>query len=152
MVVWWNPNSLTRLGNFSFSLNLLKTCPWWNATFIIPLFFVLIISSYRLIIFVVSSGSCISSTSLFKSSNSTTSSMVSESNNYFFISSFDRRFAFLLSVKSFHIYKQKIITLVPNLKQKLFIQAHFFCKFRSKNLPHLQSSFLFRILLLRYCQ
>ena len=69
MVVLWNPNSLTSLANFSFSLNLLKTCPWWYATFIIPFFFVLIISSYRLIISAAFSGSCISSASLFKSSN-----------------------------------------------------------------------------------
>ena len=58
MVVLWIPNSLTNSANFSFSLNLLKTCPWWYATFIIPFFFVLIISSYRLIIFAASSGSC----------------------------------------------------------------------------------------------
>ena len=50
MVVLWIPNSLTSLANFFFSLNLLKICPWWNATFIIPFFFILIISSYCLII------------------------------------------------------------------------------------------------------
>ena len=50
MIALWILNSLTSLANFSFSLNLLKTCPWWYATFIIPLFFVWIISSYRLII------------------------------------------------------------------------------------------------------
>ena len=48
IVVLWIPNSLTSFANFSFSLNLLKTCPWWYATFIIPFLFVLIISSYRL--------------------------------------------------------------------------------------------------------
>ena len=65
MVVLWIPNSLTSLENFSFSLNLLKTCPWWYATFIIPFFFVLIISSYRLIISAAFSGYCISWASLF---------------------------------------------------------------------------------------
>ena len=49
MMVLWNPNSLTSLANFSFPLNILKTCPWSYATFIILSFFVLIISSYRLI-------------------------------------------------------------------------------------------------------
>ena len=72
----------------------------------------------RLIIFTASPGSYVSSACLFKLSNSTNSSMVIESNNCFFISSFDRRFAFLLSAKPFRIYKQKIITLIPNLKQK----------------------------------
>ena len=118
MVVLWNPNSLTSLANFSFSLNLLKTCPWWYATFIIPLVFVLIISSYRLIIFAASSGSYVSSASLFRSSNSTISSIVIESSNLLFISSFDKRFAiYYLSQISTSINK-KITTLVPNLKQK----------------------------------
>ena len=40
-------------------------------------------------------------------SNSTTSSIVIESNNLVFISSFDKLFAFLLSVNPFHVYKQK---------------------------------------------
>ena len=118
MGVLWIPNSLTSLANFSFSLNLLKMCPWWNAMFIIPFFFVLMISSYCLIISAAFSRSYISLTSLFKSSNSTFSSMIIESSNCFFIPSFDRRFVFLLSVKPFHIYKQKISTIVPNLKQK----------------------------------
>ena len=48
MVVFWIPNSLTSLANFSFSLNILKTCPWWYATFNILFLSVLIISSYRL--------------------------------------------------------------------------------------------------------
>ena len=61
MVVLWLPNSLTSLANFSFSLNLLKTCPWRYATFIIPFFFVLITSSYRLIISAASSRSFTSS-------------------------------------------------------------------------------------------
>ena len=115
MVVLWIPKSPTSLANFSFSLNLLKTCPWWYPTFIIPLFFVLIISSYCLITFAAFSGSYTSSVSLFRSSHSKTSSIVTESNNFFFISSFDHRFAFLY-VAPFHIYKQKISTLVPNLK------------------------------------
>ena len=102
-----------------------------------PFLFVLIISSYRLIISAAFSISCISS------------SMIIESNIFFFISSFDRRFAFLLSATHFHIYKQKKITLVPGLKQKCLSRL-IFCKFRSKKLPHLQSSFLFHILLLKY--
>ena len=121
MVVLWIPNLPTSLVNFSFSLNLLKTCSWWYATFIIPLFFILIISSYRLIISAAFYESCASSACLFRSSHSKTLSIVIESNNFFFISSFDKRFAFLLSVKPFHIYKQKISTLVLNLKEKIFI-------------------------------
>ena len=152
IVVLWNPNSLTRLAKFSFSLNLLKSCPWWYATFIIPLLFLLIISSYRLIIFAASSGSYVSSASLFKSSNSTTSSMVIEYNNCFFISSFDRHFAFLLSAKPFHIYKQKNKHFSTKYKTKMFIKANFFCRFISKKLPHLQPFFLFHIFLLRYYQ
>ena len=35
-----------------------------------------------------------------------------DSNNCFFISSFDNRFVFLLSSAPFHIYKQKITTIV----------------------------------------
>ena len=136
MVVLWIPNSLTSLANFSFSLNLLKTCPWRYATFIIPLFYVLIISSYRLIIFPAFSGSCTSSASSFKSSNSRFSSMIIESSNRFFASSLDLGFVFLLSTEPFHIYKQKINTLVPNLKQK-YLSKLIFCKFRSKKLPHL---------------
>ena len=110
--ILWIPNSLTSLTNFSFSLNLLNTCPWWNATLIIPFFFVLMISSYLLITSAAFSSSRISSASLFKSSNSTTSSMIIDSNNYSFISSFDGRFVFLLPATPFHIYKQKIITIV----------------------------------------
>ena len=135
MVVLWILNSLTSLANFSFSLNLLETCPWWYATFIFLFFFVLIKSSYRLIISAASSGYCTSSASLFQFSNSVTWSMIIESNNCFFISSFDRRLAFLLSAIPFHIYKQKLITLVPNLKQKCLSKLIFFCKFRSKKLP-----------------
>ena len=83
----------------------------------------------------------------FKSSNSTFSSMIIESSNRFFISSLDLCFAFLLSTEPFHIYKQKINTLVPNLKQKSLSKL-IFRKFRSKKIPHLQSSLLFHILLL----
>ena len=132
MVVLWVPNSLTSVSNFSFSLNLLKTFPWWYATFMIPLFFALIISSYRLIISAVFSGSCIFSASLFKSSNSTTLSMIIESNNCFFI--YYRCFAFLLSAKPFHIYKQKNNRYSTKYKIKMFIQANFFCMFRSKKI------------------
>ena len=91
-----------------------------------PFLFVFIISSYPLIISAAFSCSCISLTFLFK------------------------RFAFLLSATPFHIYKQKIITLVSSLKEKCLFRLIFFCKFRNKTLPHLQSSFLFHILLLRY--
>ena len=134
MVVLWIPNSLTSLANFSFSLNLLKTCPWWYATFIIPSFFVLIISSYRLIIFAAFSGSCTSSASLFKLSNSRFSSMIIESSNRFFISSLDLRFVFLLSTKPFHIYKQKINTLAANLtlKQKCLSRLIFLQVYKQK--------------------
>ena len=116
--------------------------------------FVLIISSYRLIIFAAFSGSYTSSASLFKLSNSRFSSMIIESSNRFFISSIDLRFVFLLSTKLFHIYKQKINTLVPNLnlKQKCLSRLIFFCKFRSEKLPHLQSFLLFHILVLKYYQ
>ena len=151
IVVLWIPNSLTSLANFSFSLNLLKTCPWWYATFIIPLFFVLIISSYRLIIFAAFSGSCTSYASLFKSSNSRFSSILIKSSNRFFISSLDLRFVFLLSTKFFHIYKEKINTLVPNvnLKQKCLSRLIFFASLEAKN--YLKLPF-FDILLLKYYQ
>ena len=125
MVVWWIPNSRTSLVNFYFSLNLLNTCPWWYVTSIILFFFVLIISSYRLIISADFSGSCIYLASLFKSSNSTTSSIIIYSNNCFFISSFDRRLAFLLSAKTFHIYKQKNNHYSTKSKTRIFIQANF---------------------------
>ena len=148
MVVLWIPNSLTSLANFSFSLNFLKTCPWWYATFIIPLFFFLIIPFNYFACF---SGSCTSSASLFKSSNSRFSSMIIESSNPFLTSSLDLRFVILLSTEPFHIYKQKINTLVTNLKQK-YLSKLIFCQFRSKKLPHIQSSLLFHILFLRYCQ
>ena len=127
----------------SFKNHSLIKCDVYN-----PFLFVLIISSYRLIIFAAFSGSCTSSASLFKSSNSRFSSMIIESSNRFFASSLDLGFVFLLSTEPFHIYKQKINTLVPNLKQK-YLSKLIFCKFRSKKLPHLQSSFLFHILLLR---
>ena len=132
MVVLWTPNSLASVTNFSFSLNLFSTCLWWYVTFIISFFFVLIIYSYRLIISAAISGSCISSASLFKSSNSRTLSMIIESDNCFFISSFDRRLPFhYLPNLSLSINK-KIITIVPNLKQKYLSKLTFFCKFRSK--------------------
>ena len=134
MVVLWIPKSLTSLANFSFSLNLLKICPWWNATFIIPFFFILIISSYCLITSAAFSGSYISSASLFKSSNSRFSSIIMESNNRVFISSFDKGFAFLLSATPFHIYKQKNNHYSTKSKTKMFIQANFFCKSRSKKI------------------
>ena len=86
---------------------------------------------------------------LLKSSNSRFSSIIIESSNNFFISSLALRFVFLLSAKPFHIYKQKISTLVPNLKQTHLSKLIFF-KFRSKNLPHLQSFLLFHILFLRF--
>ena len=85
----------------SFKNHSLIKCDVYN-----PFIFVLIISSYRLI---VSDAYLYSYISSF---------MIIKSNNYFFISSFDRRFAFLLSAAPFHINKQKIITLVPGLKQK----------------------------------
>ena len=80
------------------------------------------------------------STSLFKSSNSRFSSKTIDSNNSFFISSFDRRFVFLLFAKPFHIHKQKkIITIVPNIKQKCLSKLIFvFASLEAKKLPHLQ--------------
>ena len=107
MVVSRNLNSLTSLANFSLYLILLKNCPRWYATFIIPLFFVLIISSYCLNIFTASSGPCVSSAYLLRSPNSTTSYIVIESNNFFFISFLDKRFAFFLSPKAFHSINKK---------------------------------------------
>ena len=59
--------------------------------------------------------------------------MIIESNNNFFTSSLDLRFVFLLSTEPFHIYKQKINTLVPNLKQK-YLSTLIFCKFKSKKI------------------
>ena len=106
----WITNSATISVNFFFSLNFLKTCPWWYATFIIPFFFVLMISSYRLTISAALSG--------FKSSLSKTLSIIIESSNFVLISSFDKR-AFLLSAEPF--YKQKINTLRPNLKTKKYL-------------------------------
>ena len=151
MVVSWIPNSLTSLANFSFSLNLLKTCPWWYVTFVIPFIFVLIISSYHLVIFAAFSGCCTSYASLFKSSNSRFSSIIIKSSNRFFISSLDLRFVFLLSTKFFHIYKEKINTLVPNvnLKQKCLSRLIFFGSLEAKN--YLKLPF-FDILLLKYYQ
>ena len=121
MVFFWIPNSSTSLVNFSFSLNLIKTCPWWYATFTIPLFFILTISSYRLTISAAFSGAYISLTSLFRSSNSTNSSIVIESNNFVFISSFHKRFAFLLSVRPLHIYKQKNKHFSTKSKNKKYL-------------------------------
>ena len=152
MVVFWIPNSLTSLANFSFSLNLLKICPWWNATFIIPSSFLLIISSYRLIISAAFLGSWISSASLFKSSNSRFSSTTIESNNCFFNSSvIDVLPNYYLPHLSTSINK-KIITIVPNLKQKCLSKLIFFTSLGAKKLRCLQSSFLYHILLLRYYQ
>ena len=59
--------------------------------------------------------------------------MIMKSNNYFFISSFDRRF-FLPIYQVFHIYKQKNYQYGTKSKKKIFIQAIFFCKFRSKKI------------------
>ena len=59
--------------------------------------------------------------------------MIIESNNNFFTSSLDLRFVFLLSTEPFHIYKQKINTLVPNLKQK-YLSTLIFCKLKSKKI------------------
>ena len=145
MLVLWIPNSLTSLANFYFSLNLLKTCLWWYATFIIPFLFVLIISSYRLIIFAAFSGSCTFSASLFKSSNSRFSTKIIESSNRFFTSSLDLRFVFLLSTKPFHSYEQKINTLVLNLnlKQKCLSRLIFFASLEAKNYLICSHSFFF---------
>ena len=130
MVVLWIPNSLTSLANFSFSLNLLKICPWWNATFIIPFFFVLITSSYRLIVSVAFSRSCTSLTSLFISSNSTTSSLII---SFLSLLLTDVLPFYYLPHVSTSINK-KIIPIVPNLKQKCLSKLifFFFWKFRSK--------------------
>ena len=119
----------------SFKNHSLIKCDVYN-----PFLFVLIISPYRLIV-----SAAFSCSRIF-------SFMIIKSNNYFFISSFDRRFAFLLYATPFHIYKQKIITLVPDLKQKCLSRLNFFASLEAKKLPHLQSSFLFYILLLRYYQ
>ena len=73
--------------------------------------------------------------------NSRFSSMIIKSNNCFFISSFDRRFAFLLSALAFHIHKQKNSHYSTKSKTKAFIQANFFCKFRSKTIT--SSAFIF---------
>ena len=128
MVVLWIPNSLTSLGNFYFSLNLLKTCPWWYATSTIPLFFILIISSYRLIISAAFSGSCVSSASLFKFSNSTTSSVVLESNNCFLSLLLTDVSPFYYLPRLSTSINKKIITLVPNLKQKYLPKLNFFAR------------------------
>ena len=101
----------------SFKNHSLIKCDVYN-----PFLFVLIISPYRLIVSAAFSCSCIFSF------------MIIKSNNYFFISSFDRRYAFLLYATPFHIYKQKIITLVPGLKQKCLSRLNFFYKFRSKQI------------------
>ena len=69
----------------------------------------------------------------FKSWNSRISSMIIESNDNFFTSSLDWRFVFLLSTEPFHIYKQEINTLVPNLKQK-YLSTLIFCKFKSNKI------------------
>ena len=127
MVFLWIAYSSSSLVNFSFSLNFLKTCRWWYSTFIIPLFFILIISSYRLIISAAFSGSYVSSAFSFRSSNSTISSILIESNNFVFISSFDKRFAFLLSVKPFHIYLQKNKHFNTKSKNKTCLSKLTFC-------------------------
>ena len=101
----------------SFKNHSLIKCDVYN-----PFLFVLIISPYRLIISAAFSCSCIFSF------------MIIKSNNYFFISSFDRRYAFLLYATPFHIYKQKIITLAPGLKPKCLSRLIFFLKFRSKKI------------------
>ena len=149
MVVLWIPNSLTSLANFSFSLKFLKTCPWWYATFIIPFFFVLIISSYHLIIFAAFSESC---TLLLLYLNRQILGFRLWSSNLAmaFLPLLLIHVLFFFICRAFP-YKQKINTLVPNLKQK-YLSKLVFCKFWSKKLPHLQSSLLFHILLLRYCQ
>ena len=151
MVVLWFSNLQMSLANISFKsfkkLSLM-ICNVYNTFFccfnniFIPL---IIIAAF--------SGSCTSSASLFKSSNFRFSSIIFESRNRFFIFFLDLGFVFLLSTKSFHIYKQKIGTLVPNidLKQK-YLSRLIFCKFRSKKLPHLQSFVLFHILLLKHYQ
>ena len=66
-------------------------------------------------------GSCIFSASLFRSSNSTISSIVIESSNFVVISSFDKRFAFLLTVIPFHIYKQKNKYFNTKYKSKKYL-------------------------------
>ena len=157
MVVLWIPNSLTSLANFSFSLNLLKTCPWWYATFIIPFFFVLIISSYRLVISSAFSGSCVSWASLFKSSNFRISSKILELPSNLIIAFLN---LLLINVLSFYYLprlstsiNKKIITIVPNLKQKYLSKlSFFFASLEAKKIHHLQSSFFFHILLLRFYQ
>ena len=153
IVVLWIPNSLTSLANCSFSLNLLKICPWRNATFIVPFFFVLIISSYRLNISAAFSGSCISSASLFKSSNSR-----------FFLLWYSNAiivFLFLLLMNVSPFYYLPCLSTSINKKNnhcsaksktkkylsKLFF---FFASLEAKKLPRLPSSFLFHILLLKY--
>ena len=112
------------LENFSFSLNLLKICPWWNVTFMIPFFFVLIISSYYLF----------SSASLFKSSNARFSSMIMEFNNCFLS-------LLLINVLPFYYLphlsisiNKKIITIVPNLKQKCLSKLIFFASLKTKKI------------------
>ena len=89
------------------------------------------------------SGSCIFSASLFKSSNSRFSSMIIDSNNCFFISSFDRRFFFLLSATPFHIYKQKKNRYSTKSEKKCLSKLIFLLLNLQKKTPPLQSSFLF---------
>ena len=130
MVVLWILNSPTSLANFKPFKNLcLMICDVYNP-FLFRFNNIFILFNYFFCFFRI----LYFSASLFKSSNCTTSSMIIESNNCFFISSFNRHFAFLLSAKPFHIYKQKIITIVPNLKQKCLSKLIFFCKFRSKKI------------------
>ena len=121
IVFLWIPNSVTSVVNFSFSFNLLKTCRWWYATFIIHLFFVSIISSYRLIISEAFSRSCTSSASLFQSSLAKTSFIVVESNNFVLIYSFDDWFAFLSSVIALLIYQQKNKYFSSKSKNKKYL-------------------------------
>ena len=146
MVILWIPNSLTSLANFSFSLNLLKICIWWNATFIIPFFFVLIISWYCLIISAAFSGSSISLASLFKSSNSRFLSMIIESNNCFLSLLLINVSLFYYLPRLFISVNKKIITIVPNLKQKclskLLLLFFFFCKFGNKKKNYLTTVIL----------
>ena len=121
IVVLWIPNSLTSLANFSFSLDFLKTCPWWYATLIIPFLFLLIISSYRSIIITAFPG-------LVPLLLLCLDCQILQSHLYWWNPIISFLSLLLINVSPFYYLShlstsinKTINTLVPNLIQKIFI-------------------------------
>ena len=108
IVVSCTLNTLSSLMNFFFSLNLLKTFPWWYPMHTMFFFFVRIISSYCFIMLAASSiFSTLSAFSFNSSSLSTLPLLIIESISCYLISSLLSVLIFLALSEPFFNYNKK---------------------------------------------